>query len=269
MNIAFVGCGYVADLYKQTLGSHLDLRLLGAFDLDAERLTAFATAHQVKAYATLDELLADPVLDVVVNLTPSRFHADVTRTVLEAGKHVYCDKLLALSLDEARALIELAQSKGLHLGVGPATHLSEGVQTLARSLNSGKIGKPLAVHAEMVTGFACAPWKSVSGASWPVPEDVAVGAVLENAGTQIAPLVTHHQPEGSRDADRRARPPGQPRHGRPPTWARGPSVRAGWEKRPGRGLGPQRGSRVRESRTSARRAPGPCPRWRERRCDRH
>ncbi|GEO82951.1 Gfo/Idh/MocA family protein [Pararhodospirillum oryzae] len=193
MNIAFVGCGYVADLYMQTLGNHLDLRLLGAFDRDGQRMSAFASCHGVKAYDSLQALLEDPALDMVVNLTDPRSHAEVTRIALDAGKHVFSEKPLASTLEEAQALVELAAAKGLHLACAPCTHLSEGVQTLARALRAGKLGRPLVAYAEMDTGRIPAgepgAWRSLSGAPWPAKDEYELGCALGDAGYQLAPLV--------------------------------------------------------------------------------
>lgn len=179
MNIAFVGCGAQADLYMHSLGSHLDLRLVGVFDPDAERRQAFANTHQVPAFDNLDALLADPALDLVVILAPLAHRAAVTREALEAGKHVFSEPPLAATPKEAGELAKLAADRKLQVGIGPATHLSESVQTLGQALRAGKLGTPLMAFAEM----------SMSGAGAEGNGAGEGGDFLARASLQVAPLV--------------------------------------------------------------------------------
>ncbi len=191
--IAFVGCGYVADLYVQILPVHADLALVGAWDRDPARLAAFTACHNVRAYADYDALLADPAVDLVVNLTNPRSHHAVSRRALEAGKPVYSEKPLGMTLAEARDLVDLAEARGLPLAAAPCNHLSEAVETLAGLIAEGRLGRPLLVQAEMDDGMVPAldygSWRSVSGAPWPARDEFEVGCIMEHAGYQIAPLV--------------------------------------------------------------------------------
>jgi predicted dehydrogenase len=104
MRMAFVGCGFVADLYAGTLNQHPELALAGVTDRDADRAHAFARRHDVTAYDSLDALLADERVDLVVNLTNPESHFAVSKAALEAGKHVYSEKPLALAHADAMAL---------------------------------------------------------------------------------------------------------------------------------------------------------------------
>ena len=188
--IALVGCGYVADMYMETLPSH-DLQVAGVYDRDPARLAAFCAHHSVVAYPSLDALLADDRLGVVVNLTNPRSHFEVSHAALTAGRHVYSEKPLATSLDDARALVALAAARGLHLGAAPCNHLSNAVATLRRALP--RLGRPLLAYAAMddgmIPGLAYGTWRSRSGAPWPARDEFEVGCVNEHAGYQISPLV--------------------------------------------------------------------------------
>ena len=86
-------------------------RLVAATDLDPDRAAAFGEAHGCRIHASLDELLADPEIDIVVNLTVHHAHFDVTRRALEAGKHVYSEKPMALEPDEGRELVAIARDR--------------------------------------------------------------------------------------------------------------------------------------------------------------
>ncbi len=190
--IAIVGTGYVADMYMQTLPAH-DLQVAGAYDRDPARLAAFCAYHCLTAYASLDALLADDRVGVVVNLTNPRSHFAVSQAALQAGRHVYSEKPLATTLEDARALVALAAARGLHLGAAPCNHLGNAVATLRRTLAEGRLGRVMLAYAAMddgmIPGLAYASWRSRSGAPWPARDEFEVGCVNEHAGYQIAPLV--------------------------------------------------------------------------------
>lgn len=148
MRIAFAGCGNIAPRYAQCIAAADGLELVGATDIAPGAAGRFVAAHGGRAYATLDELLADGRVDVVVNLTAPQAHAAVTRAALEAGKHVHSEKPLALRYDEARGLVELAQRSGVRLSAAPATLLGEAQQSAWKLVRDGAVGKVRVVYAE-------------------------------------------------------------------------------------------------------------------------
>src|SRR5690242_17612049 len=115
MNIAIVGCGYVAEFYGKTLGNYPDLRLVGAYDLNTENLQKFCRRWPCRQYLSLAELLHDGSLELVLNLTDPRSHYDVTRKCIEARKHVYSEKPLAMDSERANELVELADELGVQI----------------------------------------------------------------------------------------------------------------------------------------------------------
>jgi predicted dehydrogenase len=186
MKVALVGCGFVADLYLLTLARYPSLQVAGAFDRDPQRLRECAAFHGVRACTSLDELLSDPNVQIVVNLTSPASHAAVTRAALDAGKHVYSEKPLALDFAEAWTLVELAERKGLVLAGAPCTLLGDTAQVMWRAARMGAIGKVRLAYAEMEEGFVphapYARWRSPSGAPWPFREEFKTGCTLEHAG---------------------------------------------------------------------------------------
>lgn len=192
--IAFIGTGFVADYYMTTLANHPQLRLAGVFDIDPARLRQFCDYWKVCAYASGEEALADPAVSIVVNLTPPETHHAVNRAALLAGKHVYCEKPLAMSVDEARELVELANQKGLVLAGAPANALSDARAHCAEILGSGVIGTPRLAYAEMEDGPVFLDkwqeWRSRSGAKWPAVHEFEIGCTLEHAGYATSWLVS-------------------------------------------------------------------------------
>jgi predicted dehydrogenase len=152
LRIAIVGCGNVAEPYATNLLAFPQLKLTGYTDLDPERAGRLAAKYGGRVYPSLDELLADPAVELVLNLTVHHAHYAVNKQILEAGKHAVSEKPLALRADEARALVALAEAKGLRLGGTPYTFLGEGQQTALRLLNEGRIGRVRLAYAEVNWG---------------------------------------------------------------------------------------------------------------------
>lgn len=191
--IAIVGTGFVADYYITTLANHPQLELAGVWDTNAQRLEQFAAFHKVRRYGSLADVLGDGEIRIVVNLTPPASHFEVNKAALDAGKHVYCEKPLALSFNEARALTALADSKGVTLCAAPANALSDAFEAFSGLLRAGRIGTPRLIYAEMEDGPVFRSnwpeWRSRSGAPWPGLHEFQIGCTIEHAGYALSWLV--------------------------------------------------------------------------------
>ncbi len=196
--IAFVGCGFVADYYISTLKHHPELELVGVMDRDSARATQFGTFYAVKVYPTLPELLADSKITIVANLTNPDSHFEVSKQCLAAGKHVYSEKPLAMSLVDAHTLVELAAQRGLSLSSAPCGILGETAQTLWQALQNHEIGTPRVVYAEIDDGpihlLQPNTWFSPAGAMWPYKDEFEVGCTLEHAGYYLTWLAAFFGP---------------------------------------------------------------------------
>lgn len=182
MNVAIVGTGVIAKNYAERIAEVDGVTLVGAADLLPERATAFAEAHGGLAYATLEELLADPDVETVINLTIPSAHVDVTRAALEAGKHVHTEKPVALRYDDARELAALADVRGRRLSCAPATLLGEAQQTAWKLVRDGVIGEVKVVYAECNWGWI---------ESWhPEPESLYASGPLNDVGVYPLTIVT-------------------------------------------------------------------------------
>lgn len=194
VGIAFVGVGYVADLYLNTLSNWtqvLDLR--GVYDRSPERLQVFAGEYGVECYDSLDAVLADDSVEIVANLTNPDQHYGISRRVLEAGKHVYSEKPLALDLAQAEELVRLANARGLHIVSAPASVLGEAAQTFCKAVHDRVRGKPVLAYAEMDDGMVhrigYENWVTRTGATWPATDELATGCTLEHAGYALSWLI--------------------------------------------------------------------------------
>lgn len=192
--VAIIGTGFVADLYMSSLKSFPGIALRAATDKNPDRLAAFASYWDAQTVADIPALLSlCSKDDLVLNLTDPRNHYAVSHEVLAAGHHVYSEKPLAMTVDEARALTNQAQQNNLHLSSAPCSFLSETAQTLAAAVRTKSAGDMLLAYAELDDGFISqAPyqhWVSASGAPWPADDEFEVGCTLEHAGYYLTWLM--------------------------------------------------------------------------------
>ena len=150
VKVGVIGCGTISGIYLQNAKRLRILDVVACADLDLERAQARAQEWEIPRACSVGELLADPAIEIVINLTVPAAHAEVTLAALEAGKHVYSEKPLTLSREEARRILDFAQSKGLRVGCAPDTFLGGGLQTCRKLIDDGWIGQPVAAVASMM-----------------------------------------------------------------------------------------------------------------------
>ena len=139
---AVVGCGAISGIYLENISSRFRiLELAGVCDLNREAAEAASRKHGVPVL-TMEQILADPGIEMVINLTAPGAHYGVIRTLLEGGKHVYTEKVLCPDFAQAKELVRLADEKGLTLCAAPDTFLGAAFQTARFAVDSGLIGEP-------------------------------------------------------------------------------------------------------------------------------
>ena len=149
VGVGFIGTGVISDTYLENLNSFPDVRVHILGDLNTEVAASQAAKHGIPASGTVDEVLAHPEVEIVVNLTIPKVHAEVSSNVIAAGKHVWSEKPIATSREDARALLERADAAGLRVGIAPDTVLGPGVQTARRAIARGDIGVPIGAQTVM------------------------------------------------------------------------------------------------------------------------
>jgi predicted dehydrogenase len=142
VGVALIGCGTISTAYLRNLTSFPDVRVLFCADLDIERAKAQAAAFNVPAAGSAAEALAEPDVEIVVNLTIPAAHADVSGAAIASGKSVWVEKPITLDSASARALTAAAEAAGVRIGCAPDTMLGAGLQTARRLIDSGTIGLP-------------------------------------------------------------------------------------------------------------------------------
>ncbi len=150
VKIGIVGCGNISDIYLSKAQTFDVLEVAACSDLIMERAEAKARKHGIPRAVPVDVLLADPEIQIVVNLTIPNAHAQVGLTALEAGKSVYNEKPLAIRREDGQKMLALAKKHGLRVGGAPDTFLGAGIQTCRKLIDDGLIGTPVAATAFML-----------------------------------------------------------------------------------------------------------------------
>jgi predicted dehydrogenase len=151
VKVGVIGCGTISGAYLTAAKTFPILEVAACADVVPERAEAKAAEFAIPRACSVQELLADPAIDMVINLTIPRVHAEVDLAILEAGKHVYSEKPLALDTTESERLLALAETNGLRVGCAPDTFLGGGIQTCRKLIDDGWIGEPIAATAFMMS----------------------------------------------------------------------------------------------------------------------
>lgn len=143
VGIGLIGAGVISDQYLENLTTFPDVEVRFIADLDVDRARTQAEKYGVAGSGTVADLLADPAIEIVVNLTIPRVHVEVALEALAAGKHVWSEKPFALDRVSGQQLLDAAHAAGLRVATAPDTFLGAGIQSSRRLLESGQLGTPL------------------------------------------------------------------------------------------------------------------------------
>ena len=150
VRVGVIGCGNISNTYLKVLPTFEIIDLVACADLVIERAQAQATTYNVPRALSVEALLADPDIEIVVNLTIPQAHGPIALAALEAGKSVHTEKPLALTRDDGQRVLDLARARGLRVGAAPDTFLGAGLQTCRKLIDDGWIGTPVAATAFML-----------------------------------------------------------------------------------------------------------------------
>ncbi|WP_347548566.1 Gfo/Idh/MocA family oxidoreductase [Pseudalkalibacillus hwajinpoensis] len=150
IRIGVIGCGNISDIYLTNLRELDSLEVVALADLNHEKAIEKAKKYAIPHVLSVEELLVNEAIDLVLNLTIPAAHADVSLRALEAGKHVYVEKPLAISLEDGKKVLEKAKERELLVGSAPDTFLGGGLQTCKKLIEDRAIGEPIAATAFMM-----------------------------------------------------------------------------------------------------------------------
>ena len=150
VRVGVVGVGNISAIYLKNLKAFDGVDPVAVADLDPARAEARAEEFGIPRATTPDALLADPEIEIVVNLTVPAAHASVAQAAVEAGKSVYNEKPLTITREDAARLLATAKERGVRVGGAPDTFLGGGLQTCRALIDAGEIGEPVAATAFML-----------------------------------------------------------------------------------------------------------------------
>ena len=139
-NIGLIGCGNIAETYFRAQDYFNNIKFIACADKFPEVSKKCADQYNIKSL-TVDEIIHDTNVDVILNLTIPQAHFEISKLALEAGKHVYSEKPMSIKYDEAHELVNLAKDKNLYIGNAPDTFLGGGGQVARKFVDDGDIGK--------------------------------------------------------------------------------------------------------------------------------
>lgn len=151
MRIGIVGCGNISGIYFENCAKYAGLTVVACADLDLDRARRSAETFGIPKATGPEDLLANPDVELVLNLTIPKAHGDVGLAALRAGKHVYNEKPLAATRGQVNEMVALAASGGLRIGGAPDTFLGGAHQTCRKLIDDGAIGEPVAAQAYMLS----------------------------------------------------------------------------------------------------------------------
>lgn len=151
VNVGIIGCGNIFSQYINGCRKFEILDVVAATDIDFAKAESVCQTFDVPTAASPEAMLADPNIDLVINLTIPAAHAAVSLAALAAGKHVYSEKPLAITREDGKAILDSARERGLLVGCAPDTFLGGGVQTCRKLIDDGVIGTPVAATAFMMS----------------------------------------------------------------------------------------------------------------------
>lgn len=149
IKIGLVGCGNISDIYLQNSKKFPVMEIAAVADSIRERAEEKAKEYGITRFCSVEEIMADGEIDVILNLTNPASHHEISMAALRAGKHVYSEKSLAVTREEGKDILELAREKGLRVGCAPDTFMGGRLQTCRKLIDDGWIGKPIAATAFM------------------------------------------------------------------------------------------------------------------------
>ena len=151
VRIGVIGCGAISNQYFNAARKFPILDIVACSDMNPAAAQKKAAEFGVGKVLSVDELLADASVEIVLNLTIPAAHVPVALRAIEAGKHTYAEKPLGLSVAEGRKLLDAAAARGLRVGCAPDTFLGAGIQTARKLIDDGAIGRPVACSALMLS----------------------------------------------------------------------------------------------------------------------
>jgi predicted dehydrogenase len=151
VRVGVIGCGAISPAYFSAAAKFPVLSIVSCADLNHDAARNRAREFKIPRAERVEQLLSDPSIEMVLNLTVPRAHAQSSIAAINAGKHVYLEKPLGIDREEGLAIMSAAKAKAVRVGCAPDTVLGAGIQTARKLIDEGAIGRPVAFTAFMMS----------------------------------------------------------------------------------------------------------------------
>ena len=190
INIGLIGCGYISYYYCISFTNYDNIHLVGVYDRNKDKRDKLSDKFGCKSFNTLDELLLAENVHMIINLTNPKAHFELNQKILCAGKHLYCEKPISLSLQDFDILTELSQKHNVQILSAPANYLSNAFKLLKDNIH--KIGNIELVKASILEEDNI-PYDKLSnplGSKWNIQDELNTGCNLEHSGYLLSILLS-------------------------------------------------------------------------------
>jgi predicted dehydrogenase len=147
VRVGVIGCGAISGAYLGMAKNFPVVEMVACADLDNAKAKEAAEKFNIPKVLSVEQLIADPSVEIILNLTVPKAHVPISLAALEAGKHTYLEKPLGIDRTDGKKVIDLAKKKNLRVGCAPDTFMGAGVQTARKLIDDGAIGRPVAFSA--------------------------------------------------------------------------------------------------------------------------
>lgn len=141
-NVGVIGCGNIAETYFRSQDYFNNINFVACSDINIEAANKYAIENKIKALS-VEEILNDNDIDVILNLTIPQAHFHVSKKILESKKHVYSEKPMSIEFNQAKELLDFANKNNLYFGNAPDTFLGGGGQLARKKIDEDEIGNVL------------------------------------------------------------------------------------------------------------------------------
>ena len=192
IKIGIIGCGKIAQVrHIPEYFDNKSARLAGFFDLNEERAKELAKTYDGKSYVTYDEMLADDEIEAVSICTANHTHAEIAAAALQAGKHVLCEKPMAMSLVDCERMVEIAKESGKHLLIDHNQRFTKAHQKAKELVVDKEIGEPLSFRTCFAHGGP-ETWSIDPGAKvWFFDKSKAVFGAMADLGIHKTDIISY------------------------------------------------------------------------------
>ncbi|MHC5034915.1 MAG: Gfo/Idh/MocA family protein, partial [Planctomycetota bacterium] len=196
IRIGIVGTGSMANTHARELGKIKGCRLVAACDVIRERAEAFAKTYGIpEVYDDADEMLASAPLDAISNVTPDAFHAPISLAAIAKGKHVLCEKPLAVTFPDARKMAQAAKRKGVINMVNLSYRNSPAIHKARELVQNGDIGRVIHFEASYLQSWLSSKcwvdWRADATWLWRLSRKHGSMGVLGDIGVHVVDFASY------------------------------------------------------------------------------